>query len=137
MRKMNAERGNEGGRAGDGCEGMRTGAENDVNGSDAAGWLSEGLENAKQVLGRAAELWCNREKRSESAFRTDAESVADHTQRRDETHLSAGHTGRERVLRDGNLFVDEVIRKVVGSAAGDSRAYKSVRRAGADLANAC
>jgi hypothetical protein len=58
MRKMNAERGNEGGRAGDGCEGMRTGAENDVNGSGAAGWLSEGLENAKQVLSRAAELQC-------------------------------------------------------------------------------
>lgn len=97
----------------------------------AVGWFRE-RQTGPQSHSRTT--WY-RDRRSESVFRIDAESVADHTKRRDETHLSAGHTGRERVFRDGNLFVDEVIGKVVGSAAGDSRPYGSIRRAHAELAN--
>lgn len=118
------ERGRAGGRAIDarGC-----GRERRTTGTGVI-WPA-GLENAKQVLGRAAELSVTRGGKRVS-IRIDAECVADHNESvGTRTHLSTGHTGRERVLRDGDLFVDEVIGKVVGSAAGvPQRARVSPKR---------
>lgn len=78
--------------------------------SDACGRTPH-LEHTEEVFGRAAEL--------EGVQRSGVSTVEPTriARRQGGRYLSARHTGRERVLRNSNLFIDEVVGKVVRSGS--------------------